>query len=373
VPTISADDRSYLMATASQFDQVAPKAERQPSLKLPKVRLNDQQKAGDFYNQTDEYRDLLVKYKWTLEKAFDTQERWRRPGSNSDSSATFHTDTRLFNVFSTNAGPLEAGGSYDPFGLLVRHEFDGDYTAATRHLYAEHPEWQRPPKGYRPSRQEQLAGDAQLERMAGLHTETPEDLEMPADSRDVGVEPTSESQRQIDEPSDTDLPGQLTIQTEEAETANTASLMHLAMQDTDTSTVELMRWTPGTGKTYAAEAVAVEMAKRGQATVFAMQSNERAEQEAAAMLERFGYQAAVIKGRNADNCAKYESAEALGKGGHSVRQSLCLHCPVRQECTESHYLSQFDDYQNGRKKVAFMPVESAVELLKDNKGNATLS
>ena len=98
--------------------------------------------------------------------------------------------------------------------------------------------------------------------------------------------------------------------------------MRQAMQDTDTSIIELMPWTPGTGKTYAAEAVAAEMAEPGQATIFARQSKERAEQEAAAMLERFGYQAAVIKGRNADNCAEYESAEALGKGGLRVRQGL---------------------------------------------------
>ncbi|MAE20725.1 hypothetical protein CMK12_17655, partial [Candidatus Poribacteria bacterium] len=187
IPTISADDRSYLIATASQFDQVAPKAERQPSLKLPKVRLNDQQKAGDLYNQTDEFKELLTKkHKWTIEKAFGTQERWLRPGSDGDSSATFHTDTRRFNVFSTNADPLEAGGSYDPYGLLVRYEFDGDYTAATRHLYTEHPEWQTPSNGYKPSHQEQAASDVQLERMAGLHSETPEETEVPADSRDGG-------------------------------------------------------------------------------------------------------------------------------------------------------------------------------------------
>ncbi|MDP6651980.1 MAG: hypothetical protein QGF90_07735, partial [Gammaproteobacteria bacterium] len=352
------------MATASQFDQVAPKAERQPSLKLPKVRLNDQQKAGDLYNQTDEFKELLTKkHKWTIEKAFGTQERWLRPGSDGDSSATFHTDTRRFNVFSTNADPLEAGGSYDPYGLLVRYEFDGDYTAATRHLYAEHPEWQIPSNGYRPSRPEQAASEAQLERMAGLHTERPKDLEIPADSQDKGgvaQDKTTKLHADISE-------------AEAAETTDTTGQMREAMQDTDTGTVELMRWTPGTGKTYAAEAVAAEMAESGQATVFAMQSNDRAEQEATAMLERFGYQAAIIKGRNDDNCTEYASAKVLGEGGHSVRNSLCLHCPGRQECIESGYLGQFDGYQSGRTKVAFMPAESAVELLKDNKGSATLS
>jgi len=372
IPNISADDRSYLIETARQLDQAEQKPEVTPSAKLREVRQDGQQKAGDLYNQTDEYRELLTRHKWTLVKAFDTQERWLRPGSDSDSSATFHTDSRLFNVFTPNAGPLEDGGSYDPFGLLAMLDYDGDHTAASRHLYAEHPEWQIPSNGYKPSRPEQAASDDQLERMAGLHSERPEDLEIPADSRDAGKAHGrgQDSSRKIAE---------AISQAEEAETATSLdeagklAQMRQAMQDTDTSIVELMKWTPGSGKTYEAEAVASEMAEGGQATIFAMQSNDRAEQEAAAMLGRFGYQAAIIKGRNADNCTQYALAEPLGKGGHSVRNSLCLHCPGRQECLESGYLGQFDDYQSGRTKAAFMPAESAVELLKDNKGSATLN
>ena len=380
LPTISADDRAYLESKARQLDQVKrqPQTRSRPVLK---VRQDGQQKVGDLYNQTNEYQDLLTKHKWTLEKAFGTQERWLRPDSDSDSSATFHTETRLFNVFTTNAEPLEAGGSYDPFGLLVRLDFDHDPSKAARYLYAEHPEWSIPSNGYKPSKPEQVADQAQLEHLTGLYSKEPKDIWRPVNSQDQGgansaLKARNELQRQIEEPTPDDQSGQLTIQAKETETGKSADqvgMMRQAMQDTDTSTIELMKWTPGTGKTYAAEAVAVEMAKRGQATIFAMQSNERSEQEAAAMLDRFGSQAAVIKGRNADNCTKYESAEALGKGGHSVRQSLCYHCPVRQECIESGYLSQFDGYQNGRTNVAFMPIESAVELLKDNKGSATLN
>ena len=372
IPTISADDRFYLEVTARQFNQVEHKEKVQPSAKLRMVRPDGEQKAGDLYNQTDEYRELLTRHKWTLEKAFGTQERWLRPGSDSDSSATFHTDIRLFNVFTPNAEPLEGGGSYDPFGLLAMLDYDGDHTAASRQLYTEHPEWQIPSNGYKPSRPEQAAGEAQLERMAGLHTETPKGLEMPADSRDGGVEETSGSQM-TNVISDPPEPEQEAEPVASLDEAGKLAQMRQAMQDTDTGIVELMKWTPGSGKTHEAEAVAAEMDEGGQATIFAMQSNERAEQEAAAMMERFEYQAAIIKGRNDDNCTQYALAEALGKGGHSVRNSLCLHCPGRQECLESHYLGQFDGYRSGRTKVAFMPAESAVELLKDNKGTATLS
>jgi hypothetical protein len=103
-----------------------------------------------------------------------------------------------------------------------------------------------------------------------------------------------------------------------------------------------------------------------------MLSNERAEQEADAMQDRFGYQAAVIKGRNEDNCANFESAQGLGQSGHSVRNVLCRRCLHRQNCFESGYLSQFGDFQSGQTKIAFMPIESAVNLLADDEGNAPL-
>jgi len=166
--------------------------------------------------------------------------------------------------------------------------------------------------------------------------------------------------------------GLLTTVPDATEDADLIDQMRRSMRDTNKNIIELMKWTPGTGKTYAAEKVAIEMAADGLTTVFAMLSNERAEQEAEAMQDRFGYQAAVIKGRNEDNCADFESAQALGQAGHGVRNVLCRKCPHRQNCFESGYLSQFDDFQSGRTKIAFMPIESAVNLLKDNKGNATL-
>ena len=356
LPTISAENRNFLMMTARQFNHIKDRSIKpmgEPKSILRTVRTDLQ--AGHRYNQINDYHDLLIKHGWTLEKRLATEERWRRPGSDSHSSATFHTDTRLFYVFSTNADPLEDGGCYDPFGLLLRLEFDGDKQAAARYLYQQHPEWSIPSKGYKPSQQEQTANDGQLERLAGLHSGRPEDVEIPAGRQETGS---------------------ADVRPESATTSDSTDLIQQLLQsmsDTDKSTIELMRWTPGTGKTFAAEAAAVKLAEQGLSTIFAMQSNERAEQEAAAMLERFGFQAAVIKGRNTDNCAQFESAEALGQGGHSVRQKLCRACPYRQDCTEGGYLSQFDGYQSGRTKVAFMPYESAVELLKDYKGTARLS
>ena len=146
-----------------------------------------------------------------------------------------------------------------------------------------------------------------------------------------------------------------------------------AMYDLDPHTIELVKSTPGIGKTYQAEAVAVEKARLGQTTIFAMQSNKRAQQESEAMKSRFGYQAAVISGRNSDNCANFELAKALGQTGHGVRNVLCEVCQYRRTCTESYYLSQFDSFPTEETKVAFMPYESAINFLDANQNNSRLN
>jgi len=69
LPTILANDLSYLVAAARQFNQ----SERKPKVQAKrtlKVRHDGEQRAGDFYNQTDAYRDVLTRHKWTLGKAF---------------------------------------------------------------------------------------------------------------------------------------------------------------------------------------------------------------------------------------------------------------------------------------------------------------
>jgi len=379
IPPITADDRSFLIRKARQLDKVKPKQKTKPS----KSRTTYIETEGGLtpkqvierYNEITNTPDLLLADGWT---GLGTNSRgdcqFRRPGKTEGSiSATYNPETKKLYNFSTSTDlPAierdEKGHAkgLSPFGVYAQLHHNEDHTAAIRQLYIDNPKWSIPSNGYKPSRQEQLAGDDQLERMAGLHSETPEEIEIPADSQDV-FEP--ELVAETETARDADSLGSVIIKLQ----TDKIKQMRQAMQDTDRSILELMKWTPGTGKTYAAQAVAVEMAKRGQATIFAMQSNERAEQEATAMFERFGYRAAIIKGRNDDNCTEYASAEALGKGGHSVRQSLCLHCPGRQECTKSGYLGQFDDYQSGRTKIAFMPFEMAVELLKENKGSATLS
>ena len=366
IPTISADDRSYLIREARQLDKVEPAQKAKPS-KSRTTYIGTEggltpKQVIERYNEITNTPDLLLANGWA---GLGTNSRgdcqFRRPGKTEGSiSATYNPETKKLYNFSTNADlPAierdEKGHAkgLSPFGVYALLHHNEDHTAAIRQLYIDNPKWSIPSNGYKPSRQEQLAGDGQLERMTGLHSETPKEIEVPADSQDVGgIE--------------------LELTTSSNDEADKTAQMRQAMLSTDISIDELMKWTPGTGKTYEAGAVAVETAEHGQATAFLMLTHERADQEAEAMRDRFGYRAAVGKGRNPDNCTEYASAEALGKGGHSVRNLLCeKNCPGRQECIESGYLGQFDDYQKGKTKIIFMTVEM-FELLKGNKGSATL-
>ena len=69
--------------------------------------------------------------------------------------------------------------------------------------------------------------------------------------------------------------GLLTTVPDATEDADLIDQMRRSMRDTNKNIIELMKWTPGTGKTYVAEKVAIEMAADGLTTVFAMLSKKR--------------------------------------------------------------------------------------------------
>ena len=135
------------------------------------------------------------------------------------------------------------------------------------------------------------------------------------------------------------------------------------LRDLKNGEIMLQKWTPGTGKSYQAQKYAIEEAKKGRTSVFGMQSNQRAEQEAESMIKNFGYHPLVVRGRNQDNCGKHEQAEALGESEHSVVNNLCRKCDQRAECEEKGYLSQIKQIKN--QKVILMPFESVAEFGRD--------
>lgn len=149
IPTITAVERNILFETAKSLNQVKHKQQNVSySLGLPISQINDgysQQRPihdtcvrpGDAFNQSGDIRELLKNHGWTLYRSDGEEEHWTRPGKPSGTSGTLReVDGKLwFYVFSSNAEPLEAGKSYDAFGLFMVLEADGDSSTASRMLH----------------------------------------------------------------------------------------------------------------------------------------------------------------------------------------------------------------------------------------------
>lgn len=130
-PTLTADERELLLNCARMFDErpAAPEPSR------PRVERDfDELTPGDDYNERGDVRELLQLHGWRFQFTTSDGEAWCRPGKASGVSGKLFTDSGLFYVYSSNAMPLEANRSYDPFGLFAQYEHNGDYAAAAGEL-----------------------------------------------------------------------------------------------------------------------------------------------------------------------------------------------------------------------------------------------
>ena len=145
--SLSPEEHNWLLAQIRSFDQ----SPVQPKVGDYKKDFGnqDQNRAGDKYNQTDEYKNLLIKHGWSVIRSDAEREYWRRPNKNDQGwSATFHLHNRVFCCHSTNAHPIRAyngeGDGYTPFELLTVLEHAGDFTDAARGLFGLNPDWGTP-------------------------------------------------------------------------------------------------------------------------------------------------------------------------------------------------------------------------------------
>jgi DNA-directed RNA polymerase specialized sigma24 family protein len=90
---------------------------------------------GDDFNARGDVPALLRRAGWFPVRVHEDGELWRRPGKSNGHSGIWFPKNRLFHCFSSNALPLEAGKTYDPFGLYTALRHEGDYSAAARDLY----------------------------------------------------------------------------------------------------------------------------------------------------------------------------------------------------------------------------------------------
>jgi hypothetical protein len=132
IAAITADEREVICAIARMLDERARKAD------YPKLGNSGANRPGDQYNTETNWNDVLTHYGWDFAYSRDDISYWRRPGKNSDVSAStnWHGND-LLHVFTTSTS-LQPDRSYDRFAFYALMEHEGDFSAAARTLAREH-------------------------------------------------------------------------------------------------------------------------------------------------------------------------------------------------------------------------------------------
>ncbi len=129
VPSLTSDEREFLLQTAWELNEYFPQPEPAPvNTEAPSGR------PGDDFNERGDVAALLQKHGWTLVRG-GPNEYWRRPGKTDSWSATLKD--RVFYVFSSNAAPFEPGTPYSPFAVYALLEHAADFATAASALRAE--------------------------------------------------------------------------------------------------------------------------------------------------------------------------------------------------------------------------------------------
>jgi hypothetical protein len=137
VPTISAEQRSVMFASARMFNRHW-KPTRQ--FGKPTVRLNkvDGDRPGDLFNCSASWEQVLEPHGWTVANHRGETTYWRKPNSYGweHHATTGYRGSDLLFVFSTAAHPFEAETSYSKFAAHVLLNHRGDFRRAAQQLRA---------------------------------------------------------------------------------------------------------------------------------------------------------------------------------------------------------------------------------------------
>ncbi len=135
IPLITASERETLITIAKSFDKTPVKnapGEKTASSKATSDGLTP----FDDYNARADVPALLEKHGWTHVYQRGESIHYKRPGTtDSITSANFHTGLRIFYVFSTST-EFEAARGFNPVQVYTHLEHGGDYSAASKALYA---------------------------------------------------------------------------------------------------------------------------------------------------------------------------------------------------------------------------------------------
>jgi putative DNA primase/helicase len=137
IPSVTAEERNALLTLARSFDQMPVEAEPEEKAEKTAYAANDGEISPfDDYNERADAPALLERHNWT--RVFQSGEciHFKRPGNtDSKTSANFHTGKRTFFVFTTSS-EFNSNRAYNPTQVYTQLEHGGDYSAASRALYA---------------------------------------------------------------------------------------------------------------------------------------------------------------------------------------------------------------------------------------------
>ncbi len=94
---------------------------------------------GTRFNRAVQWSKILPRHGWVHVETKGDEERWRRPGKDTGTSATIGFCQSLdgisrLKVFSSNASPFEAGETYSKFEAFALLEHGGDRSAAGKEI-----------------------------------------------------------------------------------------------------------------------------------------------------------------------------------------------------------------------------------------------
>ncbi len=138
IPLITASERETLFTIARSFDQTPVKtAPGEKNEQKAYAAVSGEVSPFDDYNARADVPKLLTTHGWIHVYQRGESIHYKRPGTtDSATSANFHTELRIFYVFSTST-EFEAGRGFNPVGVYTQLEHGGDYSAASRALYAD--------------------------------------------------------------------------------------------------------------------------------------------------------------------------------------------------------------------------------------------
>ncbi len=144
VEEITEEERDYLFNLCKLYNNVLDSDKKiEVSEQKNEIKTNkntDEIDIFKWYNERDDFIDVLKNHNWSIEKEINDEIYFTRPGKNKGTSATFSKKIRSFFVFSSNAYPFEDWQSYTPFDVFMMLEANGDLKEAVKLLLEKYPE-----------------------------------------------------------------------------------------------------------------------------------------------------------------------------------------------------------------------------------------